>query len=373
MPFRPSLRSVWTLAILAVVTYGLYLWCETSRVDHRMPFYEQKLAAANLMDRALRAYQETAAEKGVFEENYKDPRLDAIIGQQFSLITTDFSVFETKIIGANPNFAAVAVDLLTQAGVKQGDLVAVAYSGAHPGINTAVLCACEALGATPVTITSVGASWWGASDPEFTWIDMEMLLNERGIVHSRPLAGSFGGINDLAVGISQVGHDEMKAAIQRGNLTLIHESSIPSSVARRYQLYQEAAHGKPIAAYVNVGAGVASLGHLENGRLIRNGFNRRLPIQNYPARGVIHLFNTDGVPIINFYDIAKLSHTYGLGEASVPLAAVGVGEVFIAERYDLRVAAFSAILAIVLLVVLVRLDARLFKLRDSGVDPDTLM
>ena len=112
-----------------------------------MPFYEQKIAAANLMDRALRAYQETAAEKGVFEENYKDPRLDAIIGQQFSLITTDFSVFETKIIGANPNFAAVAVDLLTQAGVKRGDYVAVAFTGAHPGVNTAVLCACEALGA----------------------------------------------------------------------------------------------------------------------------------------------------------------------------------------------------------------------------------
>jgi poly-gamma-glutamate system protein len=373
MPYRPSLRSVWTLITLAAVTYGLYLWCEHSRVAHRMPYFEQKVAAANLMDRALRAYQESSVEKGVFEENYRDPRLDAIIGQQFSLITTEFSVFETKIIGANPNFAAVAVDLLTQANVKKGDYVAVAFSGANPGVNTAVLCACEALGAIPVTITAVGASWWGASDPEFTWVDMEKLLNDRGIVHSKPIAGSYGGINDLAVGISQVGQDEMKAAIDRGKLTLVHETSIPASVARRYQLYQEASGGKSYAAYVNVGASVASLGHLENGRLIRNGYNRHLPLQNYPARGVVHLFNTDGVPIINFYDIAKLSRTYGLGEPSVPLPAVGEGDVFVAERYDLRVAGISAVLAIVLLVLLVWLDSRLFKLSDTGVDPDTLM
>jgi poly-gamma-glutamate system protein len=373
MPYRPSLRSVWTLAILAVITYGLYLWCENSRVDRRMPYYDQKLAAANLMETALHAFQENAADKGVFEENYRDPRLDAIIGQQFSLITTDFSVFETKIIGANPNFAAVAVDLLAQAGVKRNDYVAVAFTGAYPGVNTAVLCACEAMGAIPITITSVGASWWGASDPEFTWVDMEKLLNDRGIIHSRAIGGSYGGINDLAVGISQVGQDEMKAAIERGNLTLIHESSIPSSVARRYQLYRDAAGGKPIAAYVNVGPGVASLGHTENGRLIRNGFNRRLPLQNYPARGVVHLFNTDGVPVINFYDVARLSRDYGLGEARVPLPPVGEGDVFVMERYDLRVAGVSAALAIFLLVLLVRLDARLFKLRDAGVDPDTLM
>ena len=57
----------------------------------------------------------------------------------------------------------------------------------------------------------------------------------------------------------------------------------------------------------------------------------------------------------------------------MPLPAVGEGDVFVDERYDLRVAGISAVIAILLLVVLVRLDARLFTLRDTGVDPDTLM
>ncbi|HEY3294329.1 MAG TPA: poly-gamma-glutamate system protein [bacterium] len=372
MQFRPSLRSVWTLVTLAVVCYGLYLWCENSHVKRKTPFYEEKIAAANLMDRALRAYQGATSEKGVFGENYKDPRLDAVIGQQFSLITTDIGAFETEVVGANPNFAAVVVDLLGKAGVERGDYVAVGFTGSHPGVNTAVLCACEALGATPVTISAVGSSWWGANDPDFTWVDMETLLNREGIVHSLPIAGSFGGINDIGVGLSQVGQELMKEAIQRNNLALIHEESVSASVQKRYQRYTDAAKGRKFKAYVDVGSGIASLGHDENAKLIRNGFNHRLPLQNYPARGVVHLFNADGVPVINIADILALSRDYGLGGAHVPLPAIGNGLVFMDDRYDLRVAGISAFLAILVIVVLVKLDSRLFKLADNGVDPDTL-
>lgn len=373
MPFRPSLRSIWTLIILAAFCTGLYAWAENSRVKKRQPFYREKLAAANLMERCLRAYQDATAEKGIFEESYKDPRLDAIIGQQFSLITTETGIFEAKLVGANPNFAAVVVDLLGQAGVGKGDLVAVGYTGSNPGVNTAVLCACEALGATPVTIASVGTSWWGASNPEFTWVDMEALLNQRGLVHSLPLAASLGGINDLAVGLSQVGRQLMKDAVQRHDLTLIEAGSVPASIERRDHLYYEAAGGRPYKAYVNVGDGIASLGHLENAGLIRNGLNRRLPLQNYPARGLVHRFNSANVPVIHFYDIEALSREYGLGGPQVPLPPVGFGAVFMAERYNLRVAGIAAVLAIAAIVILVKLDARFFKLREAGVDPDTLM
>jgi poly-gamma-glutamate system protein len=364
---------VWTLIILAVVSYSLYLWCESSRVQQKKAFYEEKIAAANLMDRALRAYQETNLEKGVFNENYKDPRIDAIIGQQYSIITTDNGMFETEVIGANPNYAAIVVDLLGKAGLKKGDYVAVAFTGSHPGVNTAVLAACQAMGVTPVTITAVGASWWGASDPDFTWLDMESLLNKRGLVHSVQAGASFGGINDMGIGLSEAGREAMKTAIARNNVPLIHEDNLPSSVARRMDLYTKAAEGHKYKTFINVGDGIASLGHIENGKLIRNGFNEHLPLQNYPARGVVHLFNTSGASTINLHDIPGLSREYGLGGAHVPLPAVGDGDVYIMERYNLVIAGISAALAILLIIVLVRMDARLFKLQDDGVDPDTLV
>jgi poly-gamma-glutamate system protein len=373
MSFRPSLRSIWTLLILAVVCCGLYVWCETSHVERKTPYYAEKMAAAELMAKALSAYQETTLEKGVFSETYKDPRLDAIIGQQYSLITTELGSFESKLVGANPNFAAAAVDLLAQAGVEKGDLVAVGFTGSHPGVNTAVLCACEALGAIPVTMASLGASWWGANDPEFTWPDMETVLNQRGIVHSRRIGVSYGGNNDQAIGLSEAGKEAMREAGRRNGLLFVDESSLRNSIDRRFDLFKKAANGNRYRAYVNVGDGIASLGHPDNGKLIRNGFNRRLPLQNYPARGVAHLFNEADVPVINIYDVAGIAKDYGLGGARVPLPQVGTGSVFFEDRYNLRVVGAAAAIAILLILVLVKLDAKLFKLSEAGVDPDTLM
>lgn len=373
MPFRPSLRSTWTLLILAAACYGLYVWCESSHIEVKRSRYVEKIAAANRMDQALRLYQNVVAEKGVFSEQYKDPRLEAVIGQQFSVITTEMGSFETKVISANPNFAAIAVELLNAAGVGDGDLVAVDFTGSYPGANTAILCACEALGATAVTITAIGASWWGATDPEFTWVDMEYVLNRDGLIQSQPIAASYGGINDNAVGLSGVGKDAMRTAVDRHGLKLLSENDLPAAAARRFRSFQDAAGGRKYAAYVTVGRGIASLGHAANGRLIRNGLNRKLPVQNYPARGVIHLFNSSNVPIINFHDIAALSREYGLGGASDPLPDVGHGDVFITERYDLRIAGISAVLAALIILILVKFDSRLFRLREAGVDPDTLM
>ncbi len=373
MAYKPSIRSIWTLALLATIFIALYAWSENSRVQRRMPYYEEKLAAARLMERALNVFQESRGVNPIDSTLYQDPRLSAIIGQQFTSVTTDFGVFESKLLGANPNFAAAAIELLIEAGVQKGDLVAVGLTGSHPGVNTAVLCACDVLGAKPVTIASVGASWWGANDPDFTWVDMEHLLNEKGIIHSRQIGASFGGPDDNAVGLSGAGQMALKDAIERNGIPLIQERSVVGSVERRWQLFQQAAAGARYRVYVNIGGGVASLGHPENSLLVPNGYSRKLPVKNYPSFGAMHKFSSAGVGVLNLHDIEKLSRTYGLGPARIPLSEVGMGEVFESERYDLLVVAISTGLAVLILVLLVRLDAKLFRLRDAGVDPDTLM
>jgi poly-gamma-glutamate system protein len=375
MAYRPSLRSIWTLVMLAIVCIALYSWCEASKLQKKTRYYSEKLAAAKLMERALLAYQQAAAGDSVsISEAYqKDRRLAAIIGQQFTPITTDFGVFESKLMGSNPNFAGIVVELLKDAGLHTGDVVAVGYTGSHPGVNTAVLCACEVLGIKPITIASVGASWWGANAPDYAWPDMERTLMNTGLVHSHPVAASYGGSDDVAAGLSQVGVDLIRGCIDRNHLALIKESTVTASVARRIQLYTQAAAGAPIKAYINVGGGVASLGHAENARLVPNGLSRKLPLKNYPALGVVHQFNDLGVPVLNFHDIELMGRSYGLGSPRVPLPEAGTGEVFQTEAYDVRVAAVAAAIAVLILVVLVKLDAKLFRLREAGVDPDTLM
>jgi poly-gamma-glutamate system protein len=376
MPFRPSLRSIWTLIILAILTCSLYMWSERSHVTKKLPYYTEKIEAAKLMDRALRLFEEARIEKGVFSDStstYMDRRLEVILGQQFSVITTDLGIFEAKLASANPNLAAVAVDLLKQAKVGKGDLVAIGFSGDYPGANTAILCACEVIGATPITITSIGSSWWGANDPEFTWLDMEKLLNAKGIVHSKAIGASIGGKDDIGMSLSSVGLDLIKAAAQRNGVLMINERSLISSIEVRYREFQKAAAGRSYKTYVNVGGGVASLGNEANGKLIPTGFNAHLPLQNYPARGLVHRFDSEHISTINIYNMDQLSRQYGLGGPQDPLPDVGIGTVYISERYDLRIAGISAAIAIAILILLVKLDSRLFKLREEGVDPDTLV
>jgi len=337
-----------------------------------MPNFDQKMKAATLMDKAMRDLAVYRSESDQ-SESFGDPRLDMIIGQQFSTITTDFAAFEDKIAGANPNYAALIVDFLEQAGVKAGDQVAVGFTGSHPGVNLAVLCACEVMGVKPVTITAVGSTWWGANDPDFTWPDIEKLLNERGLVHSTPIGASLGGELDDAAGMSTVGRNQLKAAIERNGLPLISANSVTESSSQWYNLFKQHIAGGTYKAYFNVGEGIASLGHPENGRLIRYGVVRHLPARNYPARGLVHRMNADKVPIINLADIRQLSRTHDLGGAQIPLPSVGEGEVFISERYNLIVAGIAVGIAIIIILVILRLDYKLFRLKDAGVDPDTLL
>ncbi len=373
MAYRPSLRSNWTLVLLAVIYFGLYSWCENRRTMKRTDYFEEKQRAAELTNRALLLFREATADKSADSSVYGDERLDALIGQQFTSITTDFGIFETKLLGANPNFAGIAVQLLKDAGVRKGDMVAIGMTGSHPGVNTAVLCACEVLGATPVTIASVGASWWGANDPDFTWVDMEKLLNDRKIVNSKPIAASMGGVDDRATGLSTQGQDAIRLAITRTGLPIIFEQSLPASISARMRYFEQAAQGKKYRAYINIGGGIASLGHSENAELVPNGLSKSLPRKNYPSLGLIHRFDHAGTSVINFHDIELLGRQYGLGPAKVPLPEVGRGEIFETERYHLGVASLAATIALIILIVLVRLDAKLFRLRDAGVDPDTLM
>ena len=80
---------------------------------------------------------------------------------------------------SNPDFAALMVKFFQQAGLQEGDIVAIGASGSFPGLIIATLSACKAMNITPLIIYSIGASEYGATIPTFTFIDMLKILNER--------------------------------------------------------------------------------------------------------------------------------------------------------------------------------------------------
>ncbi len=367
--YRPSIKSPATMVMLAVVALGLYVLSEYSRIEVKSDFYSEKVRAADQMRQALEVIREHRVARGVFNEEYGDPLAAVMIGQKYSVITTKEGLLVSKLTALNPNFAAVIVEMLKEAGVNDGDKIAVAMTGSFPGLNVALLSACKVLGLEPVIITSLGSSSWGANEEDFTWLDMESLLRRKNVFSYKSVAASLGGGNDNGFGLSKLGRSLLREAAQRNDVPLIEEDDIRKSIARRMEIYGDV---KQYKVFVNIGGGIASLGHPANADIIESGFHHRLLPKNYPGIGVINHFGYE-VPVIQLTNIDRLIRIYDLPSAPNPLPPTGSGTVFVKEKYDLRITVASLLIITILLIAVFAFDKKTFKLSDQGADPDSLI
>jgi poly-gamma-glutamate system protein len=372
-PFKPSMRSNRTLAILTVVSVVMYLWANGSKVIKTSDYYEEKLAAATWMLAAEDSLRSTIFPRGLFLDNINDPNASALIGQQFTSITTETGNLNAKWTALNPNMAAIIVEYFHEAGLESGDYIAVGLSGSFPGVNLAVYAACKAMNINPVVIASVGASSWGANDPNFTWLDMESILIHDGMLDSRSVAASIGGGDDIGRQLSPTGREDIRNAITRNNLPLIENEFISVSILERIAFYDSVLAGNEVKLYINVGGGLASLGHSRNENLIGEGFFEQLPNINYPRHGVIHEYGSRGVPVLNLVNINRIAESYNLPQTPNPLPDPGTGELFSEERYNLIITAIALLVVIATMIVVLLFDNRAQRLNRPGVDPDTLI
>jgi len=360
-----------TLAFL-----GLFLWSENSRVIVRQDNYQERLDAANLMAKAIETLENHRLPALNLHQgrNSSDALVFTLLGEKDSPITTDEGRIDDKITVLNPNYAAAMVELLVDAGVESGDTIAILLTGSMPGANLAVYSAAQSLKLHPVVITSIGSSWWGANSVDFTWLDMEKVLQDKGVFPFRSIAASIGGNDDNGgLRLSEVGRTMIMEAADRNEVTLIKQGSLSENISARIDLLNRILPLKRYAAVVNIGGGIAAMGHKENCTLIASGLNETLPVRNYPGRGVVHSFAEEGVPVVHIYDVVEIARTYSLPVAQLPLPKVGVGNVFETERYNLTVAVIAIILMLLILAVVKYLDRQHYKWREEGVDPDTLV
>lgn len=329
-----SAGSKRVLSVLALLALLALLAVENGKKDVKRKWYSQKLEAALLAKDAADYLKEYRLHKSVFIDALNDPNETALIGQDITLITTDRGYIEAKLTSTNPNFAAVIVDMLKELGLKKNDMVGVAFTGSFPALNIAVLAAIQTLDLTPLTITSVGASNWGANDPYFTWLDMERELYDAKIFKHRSIAASIGGGLDIGRGLSPEGRRLIRDAINRNGVEFINEEHLELSINKRMEIYNDHKKNQPIKAFINVGGGIASLGSTENSQFINSGLNESLGMRNFPRRGVMIHMAEENIPIIHLLNITKLAHNYGLPISPVPLPLPGEGEIFIQKQYN---------------------------------------
>ena len=315
---RPALVVV-ALASLA----GLAL-VESQRRRLPAPYHEEKLAAARLAAQCAAAIKERRIELGYPVDPVVDPAETGLIGAAMTPATSTAGHLAAKRVSTNPNFAAVAVEMLKCAGVQPGDTVAIGYSGSFPGLNVAVDAAVQTLELKPIGISSVAASQWGANRPRYCGSTCSRCSSSRERSPFARSAASLGGVEDRGLGLSDQTRQVLRDAATRNHLTMIESDSFTGAVDERMRLYRELAAGRPIKCYINVGGGATSTGKSLGKKQLRSGLHRRLPRRARDIDSVMTRFLAEGVPVIHLIRVRAMARRYGL--ATDPTGPIAVGQ-----------------------------------------------
>ena len=371
--FKPVIQETRTLVVLAIISIIAYSIAFFSRMEFVSNTYDIKINAAMKMQESMKMLKNIRMEKGVFIDIENDPNETGLVGSQFSLITTDEGDLDAKLTTLDPNFAAAMVELLTRASLTSGDTIALMLTGSMPGANMAMLIACKAMDIYPFIISSIGASQWGANDPEMTWLDMERILFEQGYISSRSIAASIGGRNDRGRLLSPKGRELIRYNIENNKLPLISGTGLEDNVNKRMEYF--GAHN--YKAVVNIGGGVASLGTSFNLRLIKPGIVYRKDIEKISRgdgiEGAVVKFSKQNIPLIHILNIQKLTDELGMKYAPIPIPEIGEGSLYAIEKYDLKITVLSLIIVSLSVVIAGWKSKQQIKEIMTSHDPESII
>jgi poly-gamma-glutamate system protein len=174
----------------------------------------------------------------------------------------------------------------------------------------------------------LGASQWGANDPDFHWLRMWACLKEKEIFSIDPMAVSLGGEGDIGGGMEAEGRDLLLEAAENSGLPFIYEPVLEKNVALRMQLYKQASEGKDIQVFVNIGGGIANIGTDSEILNLRPGLVKPSVIPSPEKRGVLFEMAHRGIKIIHLLYMRGLSSRYGIAWNPEVLPRPGESEIY---------------------------------------------
>lgn len=281
---------------------------------------EVVIEAARIMEKAIADIRDNHPGTGI--DLSIDPNKTGLIGPESSPLMTTLGQLEAKRSSTNPNMAGLIVRMLDQAGVGAGDTIAIGSSGSFPALLVASLSAAKAMNAHAVSILSLGASSYGATDTEYDLLDIYAVLQRSGVCSESPAAVSLGGEKDIGLDFEPGVRERLTQKIRdRGN-QFIYEPDLEKNVSERIKVYQRKAEGR-ISAFINSGGGYANLGTSELALKLSPGLNLRPALPPVKARGVLFEMASGGTPVIHLLHIKGLMQKYSLPWDPIPLPPVG--------------------------------------------------
>lgn len=339
--FRPSIQKTRILFLIAIINILIYYIVSSSILTYKSSDYDTKIESANKMQNALNVLKKYGRKYPFLSRDPFDTRL-VFLNTESSPLLTDIGKYEAKATVLKPNFAALIIDQFTEAGLSEGDTIALSMTGSMPGANIAVLMACESMGLNHVSISSLGASSWGATDMSLSWPKMEKILYDKQIVSKVSNKFTYGGGADyLKKGtryrkiyggdLKRKSLDSLMTSLYPNksleDLFIMHGldkfevlndstgTILKKSIINRVDLYKNECADKTLScykAYINVGGGVASFGFKGKNKLkdyygyvSANEVLDEIPFFN-KRPSVISRFCESNIPLINIVEIQRL-------------------------------------------------------------------
>ncbi len=371
MMYRPSLKSDKSLIILFVVSIVLFYIAQTSYVHIKSDYYEEKIAAAELMKSYMDAIRADLESQNFEFDPIDDPMRTGLIGTRLSSITTSRGFLSEKQASLNPNLAAVFVQELKKARLSEGDHIAVGITGSNPSVNLALFAAIQTLKLNPSIITALSSSSFGANREELTWLDIESILKKNNLISFSTSYASLGGMDDLAIGLTDTGVQSLRASMQRNGVPLLVGANLADNVELRYQAYNELLpSGKRYRLFVNIGMGLANVGSQVNARLISEGLNTKIAERQYEPEGVMMLMAKKNVHVLHFTRVMRWVRDYDLPTQPLKTPEIGKGRVFSYRIHNFLISLICLILLAAAIIVVIIFDRHDRRFMANIVDPD---
>jgi len=369
--FRPSLKSGKSLIMLFVLSLVLIVVAQRSYNHIKTDYYEEKIAAAELMQSYIDTIRVDLTQRGFEFDPLDDPMRTGLVGTRLSSITTSKGLLSEKQTSVNPNLAAVFVQELNKAKLSEGDYIAIGMTGSNPAVNLALYAAMTVMKLKPSIITALSSSSYGANREDMTWLDIEAILKKRKMIDFSTSYASLGGRDDLGIGLSDNGVQALRDAMQRNSVPLLIGANLPENVELRFQAYNELLpSGRKYRLFVNIGGGLANVGSNVNVRLISEGLNTKIAERQYDTEGVLMLMAKKNINVLHVTRILRWAKQYDLPIAPDRMPVAGEGKVFSYMIHSMLVSSICLALLIMAIIAVIIFDRHDRHFMANIVDPD---
>ena len=356
---------IWSLIIIIAVVATLLT---TTLSECR--YYDEKVEASTITEACFKRIKQYKIDNDI-ETPKEDVLESGMLGKHFSYITTTTGVVESKRTSVNPNFGAVIVDMFKEAGVKKGDEVGVVFSGSFPAINIAVMAACDVFGLKTCIMASIGASSYGANDPDFTFFDMANLLNSEGLLKTRIDYISLGGSHDMGDDFWEGVSEPILERINQSNAKYISIRDYEENINYRMNEFKKQVPNMKL--FINVGGNIVAMGVDEEAYIYNNGLVKpnylSTVIQegNDSKKGLIERYLNKGIPIIHMLNLKSIAIKYDLPYDPTTIPTVGSGNVYFEKDYRLSIPIIATIVSVIILTFLGIIQFREKREKKNGL------